>query len=671
MNQEQQPTVPHNQSLAEITIKGTIVAIFLTVILAASNIYLGLKVGMTISASIPAAVLSMGILRWFKSYSVLENNIVQTCVSCGEGLAGGVIYSIPALLILKYWFHFDYFYTVIVSMLGGLLGVLFSIPLRPVLLADKTLRFPEGIAIGKVLQASAEGASHGFKFLVGGGLIGGLISFCQSGLEVISDSASFWFVKNKAIYGIGFGFSPALIAAGYIIGIAAAVSILVGIVIVWLIGMPILSTYYGDAVGTGLSAAMSIWSQHIRYIGVGTLMVGGLWTIIKLIKPISQGLHKAFVSLREKNQQQAIRTERDIKINRVLQLVGIIMIPVCFLMYHFISQASLDLSSGLTILLLVALLVTILILSFIVTALCGYFSGLVGATNSPVSAMSISSVLLIALIMLAILAPEIRIHNTPSNALHIGALAILALSFIACAGAISTDVMQDLKAGQMVGATPWKQQVMLFLGVIIAALVIPPILNLLLNAYGIGGVFPRAGMDHSNMLTAPQAALMANIVEGVFGKGLNWAMILTGMSLGFICIVIDEIISRKGYRLHSLAVGLGVYLPITTTSSLVIGGFISYFVNRRLKAKDNTPEAHEKVQQGHQRATLLACGLVAGSTLMGVILAIPFVIYQSSDALAIMPKSLTSIADVLGILTAIFLVLWIYRVATKNSKGKS
>lgn len=662
ISEEQQPTIPHHQSLPEITIKGTIVAIILTVLLAASNVYLGLKVGLTISASIPAAILSMSILRWFKNYNVLENNIVQTCVSCGEGMAAGVIYSIPALLILKYWFHFDYWNTVIISILGGLLGVLFSIPLRKVLLSDKTLKFPEGVAIGKVLQASSEGVTHGSRYLLGGGIVGALISFFQQGLQIMTDSVGLWFNAGKMFYGIGIGFSPALIAAGYIIGITSAVSIFIGIIVAWIIGTPILSIHFGDMVGQGTSAVMELWSRHIRYMGVGTLMIGGLWTIIKLIKPIAVGIHTAVSSVNT-NHNDTIRTERDMNIKKVFWSVSAVMIPVVFVIWHFISAADLGLSNSMAVLLLVVTSVMVLILSFVVTALCGYFSGLVGATNNPLSAMAISSVILIALVMLALLTPVLHGHI---NNMRVDAIAIVVLAIIACAGAISADTMQDLKAGQIVGATPWKQQVMLFLGVIVAAFVVPPILNLLLNAYGIGDIFPRPGMDHANVLVAPQATLMANIVSGILGKGLNWSMIIIGMVIGAICVVIDEIISRRGYRVYALAVGLGIYLPIMTASCLVIGGFISYFADKKLKKIIDTDEIIEHAHDGNQRATLLACGLVAGATLMGVLLAVPFVIYKSSDIIAIMPAAWTGLAEILGAISAALICWWLYSAAVKK-----
>ncbi|MBX9704620.1 MAG: oligopeptide transporter, OPT family, partial [Gammaproteobacteria bacterium] len=403
----------------------------------------------------------------------------------------------------------------------------------------------------------------------------------------------------------------------------------------------------------------------------GTLMVGGLWTILHLAKPIANGMHQAVVGLRERRQTNTklIRTEHDIAINHVFWIGVLLLIPLVFLLRHFINTADLGLSTHLSIELLAVLAMMTMLLGFVVTALCGYFAGLVGATNNPLSAMSISSILLVCVIILVLLAPEVHFHQNTPEMFRLGGMVILTLGVIACAGSISSDTMQDLKAGQMVGATPWKQQLMLFLGVVIAALVIPPILNLLLNAYGIGGVFPRPDMDHANMLTAPQAALMASIVTGVFGGGLSWGMIAIGAAIGVSSIIVDFLIKGKGYRIHALAVGLGIYLPITSSSCLVIGGLISYFVHRKLKQRAAVMQDPDTIQEGHQRATLLACGLVAGSTLMGVLLAGPFVWYKSSDALSIMPASWLPLAEILGLLSVIALAIWLFRVALQRQKS--
>jgi putative OPT family oligopeptide transporter len=661
MKQEKlhQPIIAPEQSLPEITIKGTIIALVLTIILAASNTYLGLQAGITISASIPAAVMAMGLLRWFKNYNILENNIVQTCVSCGEGAAAGIIFSLPALLILHYWLRFDYWVTFTITLVSCLMGVLLTIPLRKVLLNDKALTFPEGVAIAKVLQSTTDTTGNSFKFLLRGGLVGGAIAFCQQGLQVMTDSAGVWFNEGKTIFGLSLGFSPALIAAGYIIGITAAMSMLVGIVATWIIGMPILSSYYGDVTGHGIDAAMGVWSHHIRYIGVGTLLAGGVWTIFRLTKPVILGISQAFKALHPDNYQHPVRTERDIKITTVTWLAGLLAIPVIFLVWFFMHQLNLNLSTGALILLFVVMTVLTLLLQFVISALCGYFSGLVGASSNPLSAMAISAAIVIGLILLLFLPSGYHQNET-----QIAGFTIILLTLATAVGGIATDSMQDLKAGHMVGATPWKQQLMLFVGVTVTALVLPLILNLLLNAYGIGGVYPHANMSHANGLPAPQATLMASIVQGVFSHNLNWIMILVGMLLAVICITTDLIISRKGYRLHTMAVGLGVYLPVMTSSCLVMGGLISYFSNRKLVKTNKNSSDYKTLKDNRQSTTILACGLIAGATLMGVILAVPFVIYKSSNALAIMPTNLMLVAKILGAVSALWLWVWLYRSAT-------
>lgn len=650
--------IPHEHSLREITLRGMLIALVLVMLLAASNIYLGLQAGLTVSASIPAAILSMGILRWFKGYNILENNIVQTCVSAGEGCAASIIFSLPALLILHYWTHFNYFETVIITLLGCLMGVLFSIPLRRILLADQTLRFPEGVAIAKVLQSVHDKDDASFKFLVKGAGLGGLISFFQQGLQIAKDSAGLWFSKGNVLFGLSLGFSPALIAAGYIIGITAAMSMLIGIILTWVIGIPLLSAHYGFS-GQGINAAMNIWSHYIRYIGVGTLLTGGIWTIFNLIKPVAQGLYHAIVSLKINKGIAEIRTERDIKINIVGIMIVILILPILAFTAYLIHQANLGLSTEMTILFFIVLSLIVLIFQFIISAVCAYLSGLVGASSNPLSAFAISAAIMIGVIILAFMPMASIDHNL---SFRLAGLMVIVLTLTTAVGGIATDTMQDLKAGQLVGATPWKQQVMLFLGVTVTAFMMPLILNLLLNAYGIGGVFPYLNMDHAHGLPAPQATLMASVVQGVFSHDLNWPMIFIGVSIAIICIIIDNIISRKNYRLHALAVGLAVYLPVMTSSCLVIGGFMSYFIDKKLAVRNKNSEEHQVTRQ---HTMVAACGMLAGSTIMGVILAVPFVIYKSSDALAIMPASWSGLAGIIGLLSAMSILYYFYKMAIK------
>jgi putative OPT family oligopeptide transporter len=672
-NGAQEPFISASQKLPEITPKAIVLAIILTITLAAANAYLGLKVGTTVSASIPAAVISMGILRFFRRSNILENNIVQTAASSGEALVAGIAYILPALIILHYWRGFNYQETLLIGIIGGILGVLFSVPLRRVLLEQKVLRFPEGTAIGHVLKASTE-SQMGLKYLIKGSLVGGCISLLQAGFQVVSDSLEIWFKSgNNIIYGFGAGFDPALIAAGYIVGINVAVSTLVGVVIGWIAGVPILTHIYGAAqVGDAASAAIDMWHTHIRYIGVGTMLIGGLWTLLTLLKPIAQGLRSSFTSVKSMHLEEAPatpRTERDIPMTYIAWAMLLLLVPLSFFIYHTVNNPILQLGITLKLSTVAIALIFVVLIGFTLSAVSGYFAGLVGSTNSPGSGLTLSALLIISLLILVVFGYQLHSMNNPAQKIAAEALAIIVTAIVAASAVITNETIQDLKAGQIVGATPWKQQAMLILGTIVSAFTLPPILQLLFNAYGIGGVFPHPGMDPSQMLAAPQAGLMAALVQGVFSHDLPWAMIITGAIIAIFCIILNAWLHTKGTRLPVLAVGLGIYLPLEASVPLILGGVASFIIESILKRRlGKEAEGQARMAKQQQRGLILACGLVAGAALMGVILAIPFAIAKSTDVLKLVPDSFMPIANTLGVIVTIGLVFWMYRIVCKNQE---
>ncbi len=662
------PLIPASTRLPEITFKAIVIGIILTIILTAANAYLGMKAGMTISASIPAAVIAMAVLQLFR-HNVLEINIIQTSASAGEAIACGAIFTMPAFLIAHFWTNFHYLTMLVISIIGGVMGVLFSVVLRRVLLADKTLRFPEGVAIGNVLKASA-GKTVGIKYLMQGGLVGALISVCQNGLEIFAQSIGKWWSGSSAIFGVETGLTPALFAAGYILGINVGLAILIGIVLGWMIGIPLASFHFGFA-QSGVSAsdsAMYLWSHHLRYIGVGVMACSGVWTIICLFKPIVRGVMLSFEAM-HLNRQSAnaiLRTDKDIPINYAAWALLILLIPTLILLVSLTSGDALGIGHWIYGGTIVLAMVIVVVVGFLVTAVCGYFAGLVGSTNSPISSMVVASSLITAVCLFGLLGANVHFSQDVGKAAQAVGLTILIVSLIGSAGAISSDTIQDLKAGQMIGATPWKQQVMLLIGVVVAALVMPLILKLLFNAYGIGGVFPRAGMDPHQMLGAPQATLLTAIATGMFGgNGIQWNMLGIGVGLSVLGIIIDEFCKTRNTRFPVLSMGFGIYLPLDVTVPLVIGAFLSYFINRHLEKNKAGQQARNPQFANHaiERVTLLACGLVAGSSLAGVVLAIPFAIYKSSDVWDIMPASLGWLANLLGAISAIYLIVWMYRTA--------
>jgi putative OPT family oligopeptide transporter len=670
----ERPVVPADVSLPEITWRVIFLGIILTVVLAAANAYLGLKVGITVSASIPAAVISMGILRFFKDSNILENTMVQIMASVGEALTAGIAFILPALIILHVWDRFNYWQTVLTSLLGGGLGVLFTIPLRRALLQDKSLRFPEAIAISNVLKASTKREKGDLKSLISGGIVGAIITLFQSGFQILTDTFQYWAQLGTSVFGFGLGLSPALIAAGYIVGVNVALSLLVGIFIGWLAGIPLLTWVYGLPDATNANQiAMIMWRDYIRYIGVGTMLVGGLWTLCTLLKPLAHSMSTSFKTVRHirlGNQPQLKRTERDIPIHYVFIATFVLLIPIFFLIANTIIPSTWAITSGFRYFISGFSTLYILIGGFAFCSIMAYFAGLIGSTNSPVSGLLVSALLVISLCFMVIFGIHGGLGTDQTEEMIGTVVAIGSMVIIGAALSISNDTMQDLKVGQMVGATPWKQQVMLILGVIVSAFIIPPILQLLYNAYGIGGVFPRPNMDEAQMLAAPQAGLMATISKGVFSHQLKWGMIGIGALIASACIIIDEFLKKQyGTRLPVLAVGLGIYLPLESSVPVVIGGLLSQLVYYRLnqvypRGKEDT---EIKLNTHKHRGLLLTCGIVAGASLMGVMLAVPFALKESSDALRIMPSHLMSYAGTLSIIVTFMLCLWIYRVVLRRS----
>jgi len=665
------PLVPANQCLPEITLKVIIIGTLLTIVLAAANAYLGLKVGQTISASIPAAIISMSILRFFRHSNVLENVMVQTMASVGEALIAGVTFILPALVILHTWDHFYYWQTVIIALLGGTLGVLFTIPLRRALLTDSTLRYPEGIAISNVFKASMTKEKADVKILSIGGLVGGLISFCQTGFQIITDHFYYWIRTSHTIFGFGLGLSPALIAAGYIVGINVSISMMVGVAIGWVIGIPAITAIVGlPNIGSATDIAIDIWHGHTRYIGVGTMIVGGLWTLVTLFNPIKNSLVASMASLKAAKKgitNTTLRTERDIPISYVLGGSLLLLIPIFILIYSSIIPADSAISQNFRAVLAGFGTIYILVAGFVFCSVASYFAGLIGSTNTPGSGLLVSALLILCLIFLAFftLNGGMNGRETLGVILGVGCTVVIGAGVV-----IANDTMQDLKVGEVVGATPWKQQVMLILGTIVAAFVMPPILELLYQAYGIGGAFPRPGMNHAQMLAAPQAGLMAAVAQGVYTHNLPWLEIGFGALIAVVCIFIDEFLKRRGTRLPVLAVGVGIYLPLDASIPVIIGGLLSYIIQLRLdKRYPLTATTSREIQTAphKHRGLLLACGIVAGASVMGVILAIPFALEQSSDALKIMPDQYESLAGILGLIVTFILCAWIYKVVMKKS----
>lgn len=646
-----QPLIPAEKILPEITVKVVVLSILLSLVLAVSNAYLALKIGLLTSASIPAAVISMGILRFFKQANVLENNLVQTAASAGEAIAGGIVYTVPALIIIHYWSQFNYWQSFFIAFIGGVLGVLFSIPLRRLLMTDDSLRFPEGRAIAEVLKI-ANYRTLGVKDIFYGGLIGSLIEFCQTGIKVFADSWQVWFQIKRTLVGAGMGFSPIMIGAGYLIGFRVAISMGCGALLGWGLLVPLFSHVYPEflsAANTPSEMAQQLWEAKIRYIGIGAMLAAGIITLISLLRPLGRSM---VLSLNRFQQQQKMRllkrTELDIPFPFVLILSLLCSIALFFLyndLFPTIHLALPDLwKQGLP---LAAVFYTV-IAGFIFCSITAYFSGMVGVSASPGSSIVIAALLIASLLMTLLLHQHGYLAFTAAQIKACEAIAIICTAITTGMAAIANDNMQDLKVGHLLGATPWKQQVMLLLGVLTASLIISPVMQKLYSVYGIAGVMPHANMNPALSLPAPPAAVMAVLSEAVFQQQIPWTMLFLGVLISIAVSLLPFFL--RHFSLSVLGVAMGIYLPLSTSMPLFVGGLIAWLI------QSDKPKT--------QRDTLLACGLIAGPALLDVILAIPFSLLQNPNALSIAPTFWEPIAVILSIFVTFCLFVWFRRLTS-------
>ena len=627
----------------ELTLRAIVLAIVLALILAAANAYLGLFAGMTIASAIPAAVVSMAVLRMLGGGHILENNIVATGASAGTSIATGVIFTMPALLLLGYWDDFRYSWMLAIAGLGGILGVFFSVPLRRSLIVDQGLSFPEGKAAAEVLK-TGDKPGEGLKILAGAATVGGLMKLiASSGLRLIPDTAAVaaWFDRTIGYFGTNL--SAALLGVGYIVGLNIGVVMLAGGAIAWLVAIPIYSTWFlADnpvlsvqlAGASAEDAAGAIWSTQIRYLGVGAMLTGGVWTLFSLRKSLVSGIRSGLAVHGGGAGNELPTTERDIPMRIILIGTILFVLPLLALYQAIVSQWLV--SIPMTIIMIVA--------GFLFVSVSAYMAGLVGSSNNPVSGLTIATILFAALVLVTLLGAD-----SP-----IGAVATIMIgAVVCCAACIGGDNLQDLKCGYLLGATPWKQQLMLAIGGVSSALVMAPVLNLLAAAYGIG--VPTEA--HPNPLLAPQANLMASVANGIFGGELPWSMIGIGAAIGAVIIVIDQILIRKemGVRAPVLACAVGIYLPIELSVPIFAGGMLTYLVERRLRPSE---EERERV---HQKGTLFAAGLITGEALMGIIIAIPIVVIGSGEILAV-PYD-WQFGGWLGLLLLAGIALMLYRTA--------
>ncbi|MDP9082711.1 MAG: oligopeptide transporter, OPT family [Pseudomonadota bacterium] len=605
----------------QLTLKAVLLSIVLTVILASANAYVGLFAGITVATAIPAAVISMAVLPLFGRSNILENNIVATGASAGSSIAAGAIFTLPALILLHHWATFDYWWTLAIAGLGGLLGVLFSVPLRRTLIIEQKLRFPEGIAAAAVLKVGAN-PGVGAKFLAIASIVGGAFKLVTSGLRLLPETfTATSFVGQRGIAFFGYGFSPALLAVGYIVGLNVAILIAAGGLFSWWVAIPLFNVYFNHdplllqkLVGLDAEdAAFAIWRAQIRYIGVGCMLTGALWALWSLRTSLWSAIRSG-LQVGTRTDGEVPHTERDLPMGAVLICIALFVVPLFVLYYLVVGSIGVALSMA----------VIMIVAGFLFSSVSGYMAGLVGSSNNPVSGITICTILFASLVIMWLLGGKSAV----------GAVAVVLIGAVVCnAAAVAGDNLQDLKAGQLVGATPWRQQVMLCIGVVVSAAVMAPVMNVLLFAYGIGEP-AHAGVK---ALPAPQANLVKSVAEGMFGGTLPTGMIAIGALIGASIIMFDLYLKRRGSRWSApvLAVAVGIYLPLDVSTPILAGGIVAELVSR-WHVKHNEAGDHEQLKQN---GMLFAAGLITGEALVGIFIAMCIWISKNPNVLS-MPSEL-------------------------------
>lgn len=623
------PEIIATTKCAEFTWKATILGVFLAIILSISNTFLALKIGVLTASSIPAAMLSMAVLRLFKSHTILENNLVQTCASSGEAIAGGIVYTAPGLVIMHIWNHFSFGLTFLLTWIGGGLGVLLIIPLRRKFMSDHKLRFPEAQAISQVLIAGTK-KSINIKPLITASFLGALFEIAQNAIKVFSDSVTLWISKGQVVFGFGCGFSATLLGAGYLTGPAVCASIFIGAVLANLFMLPVVSW---NAVTAQVitpfswhaaSYAQQILASKIRYVGIGAMLSAGVITLLQLLKPFYNSLVTMFSTkdsnIAEHNKtrfsKNIMRTDRDMP-KKFIVLGCLFFYSITYLLlFHLLSanKADLGLTNQKMMIFALALVLFVAVCGYVFSVICAYFSGLVGVTASPGSSVAIATVLLATLLISFV--GHLLIGYAPHAKNIFMALTIVLTCMIMGSAAVANNNSQDLKVGYQVGATPWKQQLMLLLGVSVASCVVPYVMQLLLHAYGIVGLHATA--NSANELAAPPAAAIAAIAQAAFSHQLPINDLWYGAIIIITFALLKSIFYKKLSPLSLIGVAIGIYLPLTVSTPLCIGGLVCYLANKN-RVHKNTDAKNLAQQQG----VLIACGLVAGAAVMNVILAIP------------------------------------------------
>ena len=640
------------QPVRELTVRSVILGGVITLLFTAANVYLGLKVGLTFATSIPAAVISMALLRLVGGSNILENNIVQTIASAAGTLAA-IIFVLPGLIMVGWWQGFPYWMTVAVCAIGGILGVMFSVPLRRALVTGSDLPYPEGVAAAEVLKVgfgSAEGSAEnakGLRMIVMGSLVSAGYALLAA-MRLVASDVAVSFRLGRGATTASASLSLALIGVGHLVGLSVGIAMLLGMFIAWAGLVPMLTAAHGVTGDLG-HLVNTTFRSEVRFIGAGTIGVAALWSLIRILGPIIKGIRSAMAASKARSAGTELPlTERDLPIGIVGGTILALLIPIAGLLWIFCSGTAIASGIGPVIL---GTLVFVVLVGAIIASVCGYMAGLIGASNSPVSGVGILSVLGASLLLVMIYGHG----GSPEQTRALVAYALFTTGIVFSIATIANDNLQDLKTGQLVGATPWRQQLALIYGVIFGSLVIPPVLDLLNKAFGFAGA-PGAG-EHA--LAAPQAALISALAKGVLGGDISWNLIGWGALIGVGIVILDEVLRKSGkMRLPPLCVGMGIYLPMSLTVLIPIGAVIGHFYEKWANRGAN-PEFAKRM------GVLAATGLIVGESLFGVAFAGIVAVAGNDTPLAVVGDSFEKPGIIIGLVLFVGTIAWLYRYACR------
>ncbi|PWK93057.1 OPT family oligopeptide transporter [Fulvimonas soli] len=653
-------------SRTELTLRGILIGVVITVVFTAANVFFGLKAGLTFATSIPAAVLSMALLRGFRDSTIQENNIVQTIASAA-GTLSSIIFVLPGMIMIGWWSGFPFWISFAVCALGGILGVMYSIPLRRALVTNSDLPYPEGVACAEVLKvgsgddstdSATEESRAGLLAVIWGAVVSAVFAVVVATQTFASDVAGYFRLGNRgAVSGFDFSLSFALFAIGHLVGLSVGIAMLLGALIGWGWGVPHYSLLAGDLTTAAADLAQATWSHKVRFVGAGAIGVSAIWTLAKLVRPVVGGLSGAMAAARVRKAGRADtlpRTERDMPIGIVGLITLACFVPIAWLLGYFGSISGLG---DHVAVLAIGGVAFVVLMGFFVSTVCGYMAGLIGSSNSPLSGIGILVVIAAALLLVLFVKP----HVAPEAGRALVAFALFITAVVFTVAAIANNNLQDLKTGQLVDATPWKQQAALVIGVVAGAAVIPPVLDLVNKAYGFVGV-PGAG---PSALPAPQAGLISALGQGVIQGNIDWGLIQVGALIGVAVIALDAILAKatKHMRIPPLAVGLGIYLPTSSTLMVVVGSVVGWYFDRRA-------DRSAKPESTKQLGVLLASGLIVGESIIGVVIAAVVAFSGKAAPLALVGPGFADAALVTGGLAFAAVVLgmyrWVWRMAMRN-----